>query len=95
MKQLMPSSESRPLLALALVAAGCIAPAKVETQETAPATAAAATTAIPPQPGATLEPLFDELDKLDPALWKPTDNSANGPIFHCGWRGDNVIFAGG
>ncbi len=81
-------------VAFALAGAACIAPAKVETQESAPATAAAATT-IPPQPGATLEPLFDELDQLDGALWNPSDNYANGPIFHCGWRKDNTIFAGG
>lgn len=93
MKQLMPSSPS-PLLALALLAAGCIAPAKLESKEAAPATAAGSTT-IPPQPGATLEPMFDELDKLDTTLWKPTDNSANGPIFHCGWRGDHAIYEGG
>src|SRR5688572_33067998 len=85
---------SLALLVLALSAASCIAPAKVESKETATPTAAAASTAIPPQPGATLEPLFDELDKLDTAPWKPTDHSANGPIFHCGWRTDNVIFAG-
>lgn len=50
---------------------------------------------MPPQPGATLEPLFDELDQLDPSQWRVSDAYANGPIFHCGWRKDNARFEGG
>src|SRR5262245_21774794 len=85
-----------PALA-ALCVAACIAPQKVETQDTAsPAAAAAAPVdegPPPPQPGATLEPVFDEFDKLDESIWRPSDNWANGALFRCGWRKDNAVFA--
>ncbi len=78
-----------------LIAAGCIMPGKVETQSAGPAAAAADVGPAPPQAGATLEPLFDELDKLDEAIWRPSDNYANGALFKCGWRNDNSIFKEG
>lgn len=82
------------LAALALSA--CIAPsAKVESQEAAPATAAAAGNHAPPQVGAKLEALFDDFDSLNEAIWRPSDNYANGALFRCGWRKQNAVFAGG
>jgi endo-1,3-1,4-beta-glycanase ExoK len=80
---------------LGAASADCIAPGKVESSEAAPATAAAANVPAAPQPDARHEPLFDELDKLDDALWRPSDNYANGSLFRCGWRKDNAIFSGG
>jgi beta-glucanase (GH16 family) len=81
-------------LAATLTQTGCIAPAKDETQD-GPAAAAAGPVVVPPQPGASVEPLSDELDKLDESLWRVSNDWANGPIFHCGWRKDNAVFEGG
>jgi endo-1,3-1,4-beta-glycanase ExoK len=87
-----PASRSSALVSLLALSAtpSCIAPAKVGTQD-APAAAAV----VPTQPGASLEPLFDELDRLDESKWRVSDKYANGPIFHCGWRKENARFEGG
>jgi beta-glucanase (GH16 family) len=79
------------------VASACIMPAKLAQQEPATVNAQAAATdaSPPPQPGATLASLFDELDKLDEGLWRLSNGYANGTLFRCGWRKDNAIFSGG
>ncbi len=83
--------------AQAALLVSCLSPsAKLESQERAPApTAAKDQGPPPPQPGASTEPLFDELDHLNEDLWRPSDNYANGALFKCGWRKDNLIWGGG
>ncbi len=90
------TSRSTLFVSLLTLAAlpSCISPAKVDTRD-GPAAAAAGTLVVPPQPGAALEPLFDELEQLDSSKWRVSDGYANGPIFHCGWRKDNARFEGG
>jgi endo-1,3-1,4-beta-glycanase ExoK len=79
----------------ALALGGCIAPsAKVEPPQATPS-AAVDHGPPPPQPGASTEPIFDELDKLNEDLWRPSDNYANGALFKCGWRKDNLIWESG
>lgn len=89
--QLAPLCTSLALLG----ATGCIAPSKVDSPEAPPATAADANKPAPPQPGAKLEPLFDEFDSLNETVWRPSDNYANGELFRCGWRKQNAVFGGG
>jgi beta-glucanase (GH16 family) len=89
------STKLLSLLALAALPS-CIAPGPVTAgTPDAPAATVAGPTVAPPQPGAALEPLFDELDRLDEAKWRVSDKYANGPIFHCGWRKENARFEGG
>lgn len=80
---------------VSLLLPACIAPGKTEPSAAVVAPPALADGVVPEQPGATLEGLFDELDRLNEDLWRVSDGYANGPIFHCGWRKQNVGFEDG
>ena len=88
MKPLLSSPKS-PLLALLVLTTGCIAPAKLESKEAAPATAAGSTT-IPPQPGATLHEIarsesphfVDCLQLARASYWDDIETPAPGVVFH-------------